>query len=158
MQTRSHDSYLVAVQGGGEWQISDDYVAKVALGYFNFLNVQGKLSSPCLDPVGFGSCNTDDEIPGWVQFGNTLFPLRNIVPNPPSGSTVTPNPQFFGLASRFAIRDVHGEFSVLNFHPLDIVFTADFVKNLGFNAAAIAAKGPSNNVGSNNLWSGGDSG
>jgi hypothetical protein len=157
-QTSSHDSYLVAIQGGGEWKINDDYVAEMALGYFDFLNVQGSQSAPCLSPVGFGSCSTDNQTPGWVQFGNTLFPLRNITPNPAAGSTVTANPQFFGLASRFDIFDVHGAFSVLNFHPIDIVFAADFVKNFGFDAAAIAARGPSNNVGSNGLWSGGDNG
>jgi hypothetical protein len=156
--TNSHDAYLVALQGGGEWKINDDYVAKMALGYFNFLNVQGSESSPCLSPTGFGSCSTDNQVPGWIQYGNTLFPLRNIIPNPPAGSTVTPNPQFFGLASRFNVLDVHGELSVLNFHPLDIVFTGDFVKNLGFNASAIAARGPSNNFGANSVWSGGGNG
>ena len=157
-ENSSHDSYLVAIQGGGEWKINDDYTAKMALGYFDFLNVQGSQSAPCLSPVGYGSCSTDDETPGWVQFGNTLFPLRNITPNPPAGSTVTPNPQFFGLASRFDVLDVHGAFSVLNFHPIDIVFGADFVKNLGFDAAAIASRNPQNNIGANGLWSGGDNG
>jgi hypothetical protein len=154
----SHDSYLVAVQGGGEWKINDNYVAKMALGYFDFLNVQGAQSAPCLSPVGYGSCSTDGDTPGWVQFGNTLFPLRNITPNPTGSSNTTPDPQFFGLASRFDILDVHGAFSVLNFHPIDIVFGADFVKNFGFNAAAIASRNPNNNIGSNGVWSGGDSG
>lgn len=157
-ENSSHDSYLVAIQGGGEWKINDDYTAKLALGYFDFLNVQGSQSAPCLSPVGYGSCSTDDETPGWVQFGNTLFPLRNITPNPPTGSVVTPNPQFYGLASRFDVLDVHGAFSVLNFHPIDIVFGADFVKNFGFDAAAITSRNPQNNIGSNGLWSGGDNG
>jgi hypothetical protein len=156
-QNNSHDSYLLALQAGGEWKISSDYLAKMAFGYFNFLNVQGSQSTPCLAPVANGSCNTDNQTPGFVQFGNTLFPLRNILPNPSSG-TVTSTPEFFGLASRFNVADVHGEFSVLNFHPVDIVFTGDFVKNFGFNASAIAARGPSNNFGSNNAWSGSDTG
>jgi hypothetical protein len=152
----SHDAYLLAVQGGGEWKITDDYVAKLGVGYFDFANVQASQSAPCLTPTGYGSCSTDDQRAGFVQFGNTLFPLRNITVD--TTTTNTAQPQYFGLASRFDVLDVHGQFSLLNLHPIDIVLGGDYAKNLGFNRSAILARGPSNNLGTNNAYQSGDTG
>jgi len=153
VKTASRDASLLAIQGGGDWKISQDYLAKLAVGYFYYNNVQGKFSAPCFNPTGFGSCNTDDTIPAFVQFGNTMFPVRDIVSDPsnPNGA----QPQFFGLASRFNLLDVHGRFDILNFHPIDIILEADFVKNFGFNRSAILGHSPSNNLGANNAFQGG---
>jgi hypothetical protein len=158
VKTASHDAYLTAVQGGAEWKITKDYDAKLAVGYFAFNNVQGNISSPCLNPTAFGSCNTDDQVPGWVQFGNTLFPLRNIIAQPTATSSTGPQPQFFGLASKFNVLDIKGEFTLTNFHPIDVVLTADFVENLGFNRTSISSRGPVNNFGNQGTFQAGNNG
>jgi hypothetical protein len=155
-KTASHNSYLFAVQGGADWKINDNYDAKFGAGYFNFSNVSGKLSSPCLNPTSYGSCNTDNTKAPFLQFGNTLIPIRNIVQDP--SSTTTSSPQFYGLASNFDILDLHGSFTLANFHPIDVVFEGEFVKNLGFNRQNILNRGPANNIGASNHWQGGDTG
>ncbi len=158
IKTKSHDAYLFAVQGGAEWKINDTTDTKVGVGYFDFDNVQGSESSPCFNPVNIGSCDTDVTIPGFVQFGNTMFPTRNIEQNPatPNG----PQPQVFGLASRFDILDVHGQLKLTNFHPVDVVIDVDYLKNLGFNRQSIVNRGPVNNLGSGTAapYVGGDTG
>ncbi len=156
VKSSSHDAYLFAAQGGADWKINDNYSSRLGIGYFGFSNVEGSLSAPCISPSAYGGCNTDDTKAPFVQFGNTVFPIRNIVTTSPSGTT--PDPQFFGLASGFDILDVHAQLSALNFHPTDIVFDADFVKNLAFNRQSIINKGPMNSLDSNNNFVGGSAG
>jgi hypothetical protein len=156
VKTASHDSYLFAVQGGGDWKINEDTKAKIGVGYFSYSNIQGSESTPCFNPVALGSCNTDDSKPGFVQFGNTLFPLRNITQDPstPNGA----QPQLFGLASKFNLLDIRAQLALTNFHPIDIIIDGDYVKNLAFNRNDIVNRGPSNNIGSNSAYQGGDTG
>jgi hypothetical protein len=154
-QANSHDAYLFAAQAGAAWQANDDLAAKLGVAFFDYSNVQGKLSDPCFDPTGVGGCDTDDTKPPFLQQGNTVFPIRDIVSN---GSTDNPaTPEFFGLASRFDVLDVHGQTVLTNFHPIDIVIDGDFIKNLGFNRKAIAAEAV-NNLGPNGAFQGGDTG
>jgi hypothetical protein len=136
--------------------ITPDYSAKFAAGYFAFSNVQGSESQPCFDPVGVGSCSTDDTKPGFQSFGNTLFPLRNILldPSNPTG----PQPQFFGLASGFDILNLHGSVTLAKYHPIDVVLTGDFVKNLAFNAKSISQHGAVNNLNTAGNFAGSDTG
>jgi hypothetical protein len=156
VKTASHDSYLFAIQGGGDWKINDDTKAKIGVGYFSYSNIQGSESTPCFNPVAVGSCDTDDSKPGFVQFGNTLFPIRNILQDPstPNGA----QPQLFGLASQFRLLDVRAQLALTNFHPIDVVIDGDYVKNLAFNRTDIVNRGPSNNLGSNSAYQGGDTG
>jgi hypothetical protein len=141
----SRNAYLLAAQAGAEWKISDNYVLKGGAGYFNFLNVEGSESAPCLNPTAFGSCNTDNTKPGFVTQGNTMFALRDIVQDP--SNPLGPTPQYFGLASRFNLLDLHGALSILTYHPVDVVLQGDFVYNFGFNKGQIAGRPPVNNLG-----------
>jgi Putative porin len=155
VKTASHDSYLFAAQGGATWQINENYQAKLGVGYFDFTNVQGVPSTPCFNPTAYGSCDTDDSKAPFLQFGDTLFPVRNIIANP---SGVTALPELYGLASQFRILDINGQFTMVNFHPIDIVFFGDFAKNFGFSSSSIVNLNPVNNLSSSNSFVGGDIG
>jgi hypothetical protein len=137
----SRDSWLFAAQGGAEWQIARDYAAKFAVGYFDYSNIQGKLSAPCTLTYSSDACSTDDTRPLFLQFGNTMFPIRNILPNATS-TTGGSMPQYFGLASQFGVLDLHGRFDINRFNPVSIALDADFATNLAFNRAAIIGHGP----------------
>ncbi len=158
-QLPNTNAYLAAVQAGIDWHVSKDYQAKIAAGYFDFLNVQGAESAPCADPLQAGACNTDGtKQPGFEQFGNTLFPIRDILTTAADNQTYgvgkTPQPEFYGLASRFEILDVHGQFKVVTYHPVDVTLSADFVHNFGFNRSAIVDRTSSGNTGpANNMAS-----
>lgn len=150
----SRDAWLFAVQGGGEWRISDNYAAKLAAGYFAYSNIQGKLSAPCTLDFSSDSCSTDDTRTLFRQFGNTLFPVRDIVPNPSSANGGS-MPQYYGLASQFDVLDLHGRFDLHNFDPIVIAFEGDFATNLAYNKAAILAHGPANNFDTSNQFKSG---
>ena len=136
----SHDAWLFAAQGGAEWQLSKNYSLKLAAGYFDYTNTQGKLSSPCTILFASDSCDTDDTRPLFLQFGNTMFPIRDIVL--PAGQTTGANPQFFGLASRFGVLDLHGRFDIETYRPVIVSLEGDFADNLAFNRSQILAEGP----------------
>jgi len=163
----SRDAYLTGAQAGVKWDIGAQYTAQLGVGIFDFLGVQGAVSSPCTLESGAAvyNCDTDNTRPPFLQFGNTLYAIRNI-PNNTQGSNLSAiNPQYFGLASKFDVLDVHPKFTVHTYSPIDIVIEGEFIKNLAYNRAEILAHGPpagpigpQNNLGSNGLYQGGDTG
>ena len=164
------DSYLLAIQGGANWHVRHDLTAFLDVGFFDFLGVQGAVSDPCTVQPGstansaIYACNTDDTRYLNGQFGNTLYPIRNLVPGPLSVAPNLPNPQYYGLASRFAVLEVHPRFEIDTYAPYDIQIEGDYIKNLAFNRTAIINHGapgqpvgPINNLGSSST-NGGQSG
>jgi hypothetical protein len=156
----SRDAWLYAAQVGADWRPEHDYEIKFGLAYYYFNNNDGKLSSPCTAVSSADPCNTDNTRPGFIQQGNTLFALRNLVT---TGQTNPPQFQYYGLASKFHELNLTARFDYAAYDPVHVIFDADFVKNLGFDRAAITAKGPVNNQGASpdathaGPWNGGDS-
>jgi hypothetical protein len=157
----SRDVWLYAAQVGTDWRPDPDYEIRVGLAYYYFNNIDGVLSSPCTVTTSADPCDTDDTRPLFQQQGNTLFALRNLV-NP----TGVPNPsqfQYYGLASKFHELNLTARLDYAAADPVHVILDLDFVKNLGFDRAAIAGKNPVNNQGPspNNAtpgpWDGGDS-
>jgi hypothetical protein len=155
----STDSYLFAVQAGADWAIKRDLIARLSVAFFDFTGVQGGVSAPCTEQPGAQYyCSTDDTRYLNGQFGNTVYAIRNIVPAT-SGTVI--NPQYFGLASRFAVLEVHPRFEIDTYAPIDILLEADYIKNLAFDRDAIlrhgplyGPTGPLNNLGSTSTGAG----
>ena len=158
----SRDSWLYAAQVGTDWRPDPDYDVKVGLAYYYFNNIDGKESSPCAATTSAIPCDTDETRPGFIQQGNTLFALRNLINT--AGVANPPQFQYYGLASKFHELNLTARFDSAAFDPVHVIFDLDFVKNLGFDRAAIAAKNPVNNQGPSpngsqvaGPWDGGDS-
>jgi hypothetical protein len=77
-KVQSNDKYLYAAQLGIDWKITKDFNFKSSVGYYNFQNVEGKVSTPMLTPTPLTQGNTDDTRPTFAQRGNTYMQLRNI--------------------------------------------------------------------------------
>jgi hypothetical protein len=120
----------------------------VAVGYHDFHGFQGQLSAPCqVETESF--CSTDYFQPFYLNKGNTLSPLRQIV-------TVSPNadqPQLLGYTFAYRVLDANASVTI----PLDDSFgvarlRGSFVKNLAFRESDICRNGlagrPYNNNGS----------
>ena len=152
----SHDAYLLAAQLGARWRIADTYEVKAAAGYFDYSNVSGKLSAPCLLLISSQPCSTDDTRPAFLQFGNTVIPIRDIVTNT---SSIPTQPQYYGLASHFGVVDLHGRLDIHNYDPIVMSLEGEFLKNLAYNRSYILARAPANNSGANgDTLVGGDTG
>jgi hypothetical protein len=158
----SRDVWLYAAQAQTDWRPNPDYEVRVGLAYYYFNNADGVLSSPCIALSSADQCSTDFTRPGFIQQGNTLFALRNLV-NP----TGVPNPpqfQYYGLASKFHELNLTARLDYAATDPIHLIFDADFVKNLGFDRASINSRNPVNNQGASATagqagpWNGGDSG
>jgi hypothetical protein len=160
----STNAYLAGAQAGAVWHINPQLQASLGVGIFDFLGVQGAVSAPCyVQPGTTFYCNTDATRAPYVQFGNTLYPIRNIVPYYSSTGATPPDPQYYGLASRFNVLDIHPQLKISTYDPIDIVLEGEFTKNLAYNRAAIVAHGapnetpgPVNNLGNNGAYQGGD--
>src|SRR5262249_22412667 len=67
----SYDKYLYAAQLGTDWKVSRDIDTKLAVSYYYFQNIQGKLSDPFIPLTASDAGNTDDSRPAFAQKGNT---------------------------------------------------------------------------------------
>lgn len=132
----SKDKYLFAAQAGIEFRPTENLRARIAGGYFRYDGVQGEFSSPGRwDQDVF---DTDATRPSFQQFGNTMFALRNITPDPSVAPGASPEVQYFGLASNYELLNVRGQ---LEYHLSDrmgVRLDGDFVRNLGFDRSTIA--------------------
>jgi hypothetical protein len=160
----SDNAYMLAIQGGGDWRVLPDLSAKLGVGFFDFTGIQGAVSKPC-DPQLAGAyyCDTDNTRFPFQQFGNTVYAIRSIVQQP--GATNPVNPQYYGLASKFSVLEVHPRIEITSYHPIDVILEGEFLKNLAYNQDAILRHGPvqgpigpQNNIGDNGQYQGGDSG
>lgn len=139
----SKDKWLYGGQLVGTWRVNERLTTQAALAYYNFTNLQGRLSSPCFAPNNAVACDTDTTRPLFVQKGNTMFQLRDLQ----LVNAGDPQFQYFGLASPFRI--AHVEYSAdwrVN-GPIHLAVDAEYARNLAFNAAKIDALQPINNLG-----------
>lgn len=141
----SRDKWLYGAQIGAAWKLRDDLAGKAAVAYYDFSHIAGKESSPCAVFTTSDFCDTDNSRPGFVQKGNTMFALRNLIadPNNPNG----PQYQYFGLASPFRELDVNTSLDWGLHGPIHLMLDAEYVYNLAFDRRSVLAKGPTNNFG-----------
>ncbi|HKY18436.1 MAG TPA: putative porin [Rhizomicrobium sp.] len=141
---RSRDKWLYAGQLGMDWQTSRNLNFKLAAAYYHFTNMEGVLSSACVANVSADPCDSDNSRPGFMQQGNTLFAIRNLVSN----LTNPPLFQYYGLASQFHDLDLNARMDAV-FGSIHVIVDGDVVKNLAFSNRRILASNPINNIGPN---------
>jgi len=140
VKVASTDKWLFGGQVGFADRISSDYAIRLGVAYYDFTNVQGKLSSLCSVVSASDVCDTDTLRPSFAQKGNTYTPLRNIqfVLN------ASADYQYYGLASQFRPVVASGQFDLGNFHPVHIVLDGEYVVNTAFDRRLLAATAVNN--------------
>lgn len=146
----SRDEWLAAIQIGADWRIDGTNQLKFGAAYYDYLNARGKPSDFCTTgtmttpgQAQLQGCNTDNTRPAFLQKGNTLFPIRQLIAVPGVASPL--QPEYFGLASEFRELDITAEYDALAFGSTHLIIDGDFVKNLGFNAQHVLNSGAFNN-------------
>lgn len=134
----SYDKWLFAGQVGFAAKISPDYAVRFAAAYYDFSNVQGRLSSPCFVFNASDVCNTDLTRPSFAQRGNTYIPLRNIRPDAVNGNSLNQF-QYFGLFSQFRPVVASGQIDFAHFHPVHVVLDGEYVVNTAFDRKLMTA-------------------
>jgi hypothetical protein len=153
----SYDKWLYAGQLGFDAKISDDFQLKAAAALYDYKNVQGQLSAPFTPLNTSNAGNTDQSRPSFAQNGNTYMEIRDIVPGPLNDNGTIDQFQYFGLATPFKEFALTEGLYYNHFEPFQISLVSEWVKNLAFNRASIAAiainnGGPSDFVGGNTGW------
>jgi Putative porin len=157
----SDDKWLIAAQIGTTWKIRKDLTAKVAISYYDFENIEGRLSDPFVPLTASDQGNTDDTRPAFSQKGNTYFPLRNILPVPENNFGTTKQFQYFGLATPFRDAAFTGTLTWSHYDPFHVWLTGEWIKNTAFdseaiNRIAVNNRGPNLANGSPGSFVGGD--
>jgi hypothetical protein len=140
----SNDKYLFAVQGGVSWKITRDFNVKLGLAYYDFQNIEGKLSSPFTPLTSSDAGNTDNSRPAFAQNGNTYMALRNIVGTSANNFNQIDQFQFYGLATPFRDFVMTGRLEYNHFEPFQISLTGEYVNNTAFDRNAVASKAINN--------------
>ncbi|MCP3368339.1 putative porin [Bradyrhizobium cajani] len=133
----SRDKWLFGAQGGFGARIDSDTMLTVAVAYYDFTNMRGKLSSSCYVVAASDLCDTDLLRPLFAQKGNTYMQLRNIpVVLSPEPSL---NYQYYGLASDFRPVVASAQLDLTQFNPIHVILDAEYIWNTAFNRAAVSA-------------------
>jgi hypothetical protein len=133
----SSDKWLFGGQGGVAAKFNSESGVRFAVAYYDFSNVQGRLSSQCIVASAGDICDTDLLRPAFAQKGNTYMRLRNI---PAFVGTVEQSQyQFYGLASAYRPLVVSGQVDLGDFHPVHVVLDGEYIWNTAFDRGAISA-------------------
>jgi hypothetical protein len=140
----STDKWLFGGQVGVASRLSPEADFRVAVAYYDFDNVQGRLSNPCFVVVSASDvCDTDTLRPSFAQKGNTYMRLRDNVFAP----NTSLNYQFYGLASQYRPVVGSAQLDLGTFHPVHVVLDGEYVWNSAFRRNAIAAVAVNNFAG-----------
>lgn len=150
----SEDKYLYAIQAGSDWKINDDFSTRIAVAYYGFQNIEGRLSSPFVPLTSSDQGDTDDTRPSFAQNGNTYMALRDITPTAQNNYGTINQWQYYGLATPFRELSVTARLDYDHYDPFHIALTGEFITNTAFDRAAIAANAV-NNIGSDGTYDGG---
>jgi hypothetical protein len=124
------ESWLYAAQLGLDWE-TVRFAWRVAGAYYDFNHVRGELSEPCATYLGERQCSTDFTVPPFLGYGNTLFLIRNIAPNPSQASYAMP--QLVGLRFGYQLADLTTNFDYRLDLTKHLLFTAEYVRNTAYN-------------------------
>jgi hypothetical protein len=156
VKTKSYDKWLYAGQMGFDAKMGGDFQLKAAVALYEYKNIQGQLSSPFTPLTTSDAGDTDASRPSFAQNGNTYMVLRDIVAGPLNANGTTDQFQYYGLATPFKEFAVTEGLYYNHFEPFQISLVSEWVKNLAFDRAAVAAVAV-NNGGTTNFI-GGDTG
>lgn len=146
-KSASYDKYLFAAQFGVEFKPADDIEVKMGLAYYDWKNIEGRLSDPFVPLNNIDAGSTDNSRPLFAQKGNTYRPIRNITPSALNGFGTTNQFQYFGLATPFRQIAWSGRMDLNYWEPVQVSLLGEFVKNLAFNRSAIDAVAVNNRSG-----------
>jgi hypothetical protein len=144
-KAKDRTKWMFGVQIGAHFEPTEpSWSLTTAVAFYDFDNVQGQVSAPC-DISQDKQCSTDSTRPDFMQKGNTLFLLRDIVANNACLSSPSPTasacalPQFVGLSYNYRLIDLTTKFEFPLFGDVRAQLQADYVRNLAYNPAKILA-------------------
>jgi hypothetical protein len=131
IKNASRDKWMTGAQVGGSWTFNEDTQWKLALAYYRFDHMRGELSSPCSIYLGVTYCDTDATRSAFMQKGNSLFLIRDIVPDPNSPSSYA-QPQYVGLVYDYHVADANTQLD-MKVADTPLRLEADYIRNMAYH-------------------------
>ncbi len=125
----SRDKWLYGGQTGLEWAFDNQDNFKFGAAYYDYQNMKGVTNTTGQGNCANNSGDVQQSVPQFMQGGNSLIGLCNIVSN-----GVVTGPGLFGLATDYKILDFNVLYDLALFSPLHVKFSGDFAKNIGYDA------------------------
>jgi len=123
----TRNKWLYAAQGGLDWKLTPSLRSRIGLAYYDYSNVTG-IHNPST-----GNTHVNDyTAPQYVQKGNTLFNIAD--------TTTNPNAALFALAPEYRLVNLTGTLDLLAYDPYHVMFTGDYVQNIGYDQANVLAR------------------
>jgi hypothetical protein len=119
-----NDKWLYAAQTGLDLHPTQTSRVRFGLAYYYYDHIRGELNALNDDTLDYTA-------PTYVQKGNTMFDIRN---------DTDPTTNLFALAADYHLLDGIVSADWYTSPDYRINLTADYVKNLGYNPAAVAAR------------------
>lgn len=117
----AESKWLFGGQVGINLRWDDRQHLRIAAAYYDFEHVTGVRNS-------IGSTLTNYTAPAFLRYGNTVFDIANTVNN---------SANLFALAAHFRLADVAASYEVGIGGRYTLGFTAEAVKNVGYNLAEV---------------------
>jgi hypothetical protein len=122
------DKWLLGAQVGARWQGNGQTALRAGLALYDFRGVGAELNPA--DPPG--NTLNNESAPTLRQRGNTMFNIAAL--SNPTGSPV------WGVASRFRVVNLSAGADIGLFEPWRLGVNADWLRNIGFDAAEMARR------------------
>lgn len=119
---QSDDKWLFALQTGFDYSWWDQDKLSFALSYYHYENITGEANEA-------DSYEKDYTAPAYVSKGNSLYNIRNI--------TLNPSAELLALSPEYHLVDAFLQYDLAYLSPIHIILTANYVKNIGFDADEI---------------------
>lgn len=117
---KAKDKWLYSVQTGIKWEAPNKSTFKLAAAYHDYENVEGRLNS-------VGLTDYSATAPIFRQRGNNTFDINA------NNTGINGSQTIIGTASKFEQLNLTGQIDLMNFNPVHVTLTGDFVKNIGFD-------------------------
>jgi hypothetical protein len=147
----SLQKWMFGGQGGLDWAFDNQDTLKVGAAYYDYQGIKGQVNNSTVDNSCVNSgANVTQSAPQYIQGGNSMIGLCNAVNtgtnNANAQSTIT-SPGLYGLASDYRILDINALYDFALFSPVHLKVSADYAKNLGYDATKTYAANKSNAIG-----------
>jgi hypothetical protein len=129
---KARDKWLFGAQGGLEWKSDNRSSVKLGVALYDFKNVEGKANT-----LIAGDSAYNGTVLAARQKGNNTFDIyKDGVASCGTGTANTG----CGLASKFREANLTGQIDLAMFNPVHVILTADYVRNIGFDASDILSR------------------
>lgn len=124
IELSSDDPWMYAAQIGFNWDLDDQSRIDFGIAYYDYKNIVGVKNTP-------NSTATNATAPDSLQKGNTLYDILN---------DADPTTFLYALAADYQLVDITFSWDFARFSPIHIIFSADYVKNIGYDSDEVIAR------------------